>query len=239
MVENVKKTYTDFHNKKVSAHLYPTEWVIRTLLGNYPELKLDRSGYEGGKVLDLGFGDGRNIPLLLNCGLSVYGVETTKEICELAKERINSLTGNSSIDLRVGSNAGIPFEEGYFDYLLASSSCYYIDGGSTFDDNLREMSRVLKKGGWLIANFPLLNKQIKGIEESFILQNCEYTEDGHIIVQNDIYGIRNGYKFKAFTGKEELEKCIAPYFNNSGFGFTYDHYFGVQINTLFVACQKK
>lgn len=236
MKSDIKKDYTDFHKKRSSIHLYPTEWVIRTMLGNYPNLKLNRNGYVGGKILDLGFGDGRNFSLLNNCGLKIYGLETTKETCELVEGKFENF--DFKPQLVVGSNSEIPFENNSFDYCLASSSCYYVDGSNSFEDNIREISRVIKKGGWLIANFPLFSSD-KSIPESFILENCIPTDDGHIIIQNDIYGLRNGYKFKAFKDFEDLEHCLSSKFQSFGFGTTYDNFFGVQINSIIVACQKK
>lgn len=235
-MEDVKKSYTEFHNKRASAHNYPTEWVIRTLLGSYPGLKIDKSNYVGGKVLDLGFGDGRNIQLLHNCGLLVHGVEITQAICDSVQEMLSKK--DIKADLRVGSNVNIPFPDNHFDFIVASSSCYYVDTNTTFSDNLTELSRVLKSNGYLIANFPLFSES-PSIEESFILKNCEYTQDGLIIIRNDIYGIRNGYTFKAFRNVQELEREIGPFFHEIYTGKTYDDYFGVQINALISVARKR
>jgi len=40
-MKNVKTTYGDFHESRNPTHVYPTEWVVRTLLGNYPQLYID------------------------------------------------------------------------------------------------------------------------------------------------------------------------------------------------------
>ena len=236
MKTDVKNEYTKFHLNKESKHNYPTEWVIRTMLGNYPELTLDRSKYPGGNILDLGFGDGRNMQLLNNCGLNISGVEITEETCTLVTEKLKKI--NIAADLRVGTNTKIPFDNDMFDYVLASSSCYYVDSGTTFKDNLNEISRVLRKGGYLVANFPVFTPDIKMIEESFILKDCKHTEDGHIIIHNDIYGIRNGYKFKAFGDEQDLKESLSVQFEDICIGKLYDHYYGVQINTLIVTCRK-
>lgn len=235
-MEDVKKTYTDFHKSHYSNHIYPTEWVIRTILGTYPNLKIDKSKYIGGSVLDLGFGDGRNIQLLANCGLNVFGVEISQQICTSVSEMLKLKKINA--DLRVGSNINIPFSDNSFDYVLASSSCYYVDGNSSFMNNLIEINRVLKPGGYLIANFPLFSK-ISEIEQSFILKNCDFTVDGHVLIRNDIYGIRNGYTFKAFHDEDEFKKYLSPFFDEIYTGKSYDNYFGVQINSLISVARKK
>jgi len=235
-MENVKTGYTEFHLKKTSRHLYPTEWVIRTMLGSYPNLKLDKSNYNGGKILDLGFGDGRNMALLSNCGLQVYGVEITEETVELGRRSLDLV--NVSAELKVGNNRQIPFDDGFFDYILASSSCYYVDGDSSFEDNMREINRVLKPKGTLIANFPAFIDNDK-IPISFILENAEKTSDGHVIIHNDIYGIRNGYKFKAFSSPQELENYFSEGFQDISIGVCIDNYYGVEINQYILAAQKK
>ena len=234
--ENVKETYTDFHIKHKSKHLYPTEWIVRTMLGNYNELKLDRSKYPGGKILDLGFGDGRNMALLNNCGLDIYGVEIAQDIVDMVEGTISELGFNAT--LKVGSNTNIPFEDNFFDYILASSSCYYVDGGNTFHDNLKEITRVLKPGGFLITNFPAYT-DIKGIPENFIFDRAIRQDDGHIIVQHDPYGLRNGYKLKTFNSKQDVIDAFSPTFEDIGVGCLFDHYYGVEINMYIMAARKK
>ncbi|MBL0049429.1 MAG: class I SAM-dependent methyltransferase [Bacteroidetes bacterium] len=235
-MENVKNKYTEFHLKKASHHLYPTEWVIRTMLGTYPNLKLDKTHYNGGKILDLGFGDGRNLQLLRNCGLKVYGVEITPETIALGKQNIEYL--NVEAELRVGSNSNIPFEDSFFDYILASSSCYYLDNNSSFDDNLNEISRVMKKGATLIANFPAFI-DIQEVPVSFILKDSIALADDHVIIKGDIYGLRNGYKFKTFSSEQSIHNYFSRAFENISVGVCMDNYYGVQINHFIVTAQKK
>src|SRR5262249_12352167 len=147
-----KESYTAFHVSQNPAHVYPSEWVIRTLLGKYPRLNLDKTKYRGAKMLDVGFGDGRNWPLFHNVGFQVYGVEITEDIIALGRERARSLGINATIKL--GSNSAIPFDNEFFDYVLASSSMYYVDKDTTFRDNLAEYSRVMKPGATLLATLP-------------------------------------------------------------------------------------
>jgi ubiquinone/menaquinone biosynthesis C-methylase UbiE len=206
------------------------------MLGNYAELKLDRSKYPGGKILDLGFGDGRNMSLLNNCGLDIYGVEIAQDILDMVHSSINDL--GFSATLKVGTNTNIPFEDNFFDYILASSSCYYVDGGSSFTDNLKEITRVLKPGGFIIANFPGFT-DIKEIPDNFIFDRAIRQDDGHIIVQNDLYGLRNGYKLKTFSSKQDVMNAFSPAYEDIGVGYLFDHYYGVEINMYIMAARKK
>jgi hypothetical protein len=235
-MKNVKETYTDFHKKNSSVHLYPTEWVIRTMLGNYPRLSLDRSKYKGGKILDLGFGDCRNMSLLANCGLEIFGVEITQDIVDLGYNTLKQEGINAT--LKVGRNTDVPYPDNYFDYILACASCYYIDEGYTFRDNLVEITRTLRSGGYFIANFCAFT-DIEAIPPSFILDKAINTDDGHIIVQNDVFGMRNGYKFKAFSSENEIRNELGELYDDISIGYCFDNFYGLQINAFIVVAKKK
>jgi ubiquinone/menaquinone biosynthesis C-methylase UbiE len=227
-MENVQNTYTNFHKASSNAHIYPTEWVIRTFLGKYPDLNLDKSKYKGSDLLDLGFGDCRNMPLLRNCGFKIHGVEISQEIISLAHAKLETL-GIQAI-LKVGTNVNIPFETQYFDYLLACHSCYYVDKDTSFNQNLQEMARVIKPGGTIIASLPA--------PDNFILKDSIKQEDGHVIITNDLYNLRNGYVFRSFENEHDVHKTFSPYFKNIKVSKCLDNFWGVQINFFIVAAER-
>ena len=229
-MEDLKNIYTTEHKNKISKHLYPTEWIVRTMLGSYPELTFDKSCYDGGKILDLGFGDGRNFQLFDNIGLDIHGVEITDGIVDLVKDRMKTL--NIKSKLTVGTNNNIPFKDNFFDIVVASSSIYYVNKETTFNDNLKEVSRVLKSGATLIANFPELSK-------NFLCKNSINLGDNHIIIQNDIHNLRNGFIFRAFKSKKELEKSLSVYFKNICIGYLHDTYYGYELSSFIVVATKK
>src|SRR5882672_7167360 len=202
--ENVRETYSDFHKGKRQGHVYPTEWVVRAILGKYPHLNLNKSKYDGAKLLDLGFGDCRNMPLLRNCGFDLHGVEISDEIIALGRERLAAL--DISATLKKGTNNAIPFGDGFFDHVLACHSCYYVDEGSSFADNLAEIARVMKKDAVFIASLPAPG--------NFILRDCKRLDDGHVVIARDIYGLRNGYVFRTFDDEADVERAFSPHFKN-------------------------
>lgn len=228
-MENVQITYTNFHQAGNSAHIYPTEWVIRSILGKYPDLNLDKSKYCGARLLDLGFGDCRNMPLLDNCKFDIHGVEISPQIIKMAEQKLEQL-GIRAV-LKTGTNVNIPFDDSYFDYLLACHSCYYVDKDTSFNQNLAEMVRVLKQGGTFIASLPAPG--------NFILKDCIRLEDGHVIIKNDLYNLRNGYVFRTFENEDEVKEVFSPYFQNISICRCLDNFWGVQINFFIIAAEKK
>lgn len=221
-------SYADFYRTRDPVHVYPVEFVVRAFLGNYPRLKTDKSAYPGKAVLDLGFGDGRNMPLLRNLGMSVFGVEVSDEICQRATSRMARL--GIDITARVGQNCDIPFSDAAFDYVLACHSCYYVDPGTRFEDNAREISRVLKSGGCLVFSAPKAT--------SYILRDARDLGDGHMEITNDPYGLRNGGILKKFDRESDIEAALAPAFKDFAIGSCQNDFWGIDEHVWTVVCRK-
>ena len=227
MKKNLKKSYTDFHKKRDPKYVYPPEWLVRLMLGSYPKISLNKQKYLGAKVLDVGFGDGRSFALLYNLGFKIHGIEITDEIVKMCYKRMNRL--DIQAELKTGTNTNIPYSNNYFDYIIACSSCYYIDKNTSFEDTLREYSRVLKKGGILIFSLPH-----KGM---FYFRNCIERSDGSCRITNDNYGIRNGYILQRFKTKNDIKKRLSKYFDFQAIGLLKDDYWGHQVNMYLVVAK--
>lgn len=93
------------------------------------------------KVLDLGCGDGLNIKLLRQMGVSnIWGVDISDHLLKLA--RLN----NPGTKFYLASADKLPFKNGEFDIILIDSTFYHFFDNSK---SLREIRRVLKKAGRL------------------------------------------------------------------------------------------
>ena len=225
----LKEHYADFYSERNPAKVYPVEFVVRTLLGTYPHVKLNRAEFRGAKILDLGFGDGRNMPLLHDLGFEVYGVEISEEICGLTKSRMERL--GVPVQLATGSNSHIPFDDEAFDFILACHSCYYVSEGESFADNLREIARVLRTGGRFI--FSLAKT------DSYVLKNALPLENGLYQITHDPYGLRNGGVFRAFASREEIIDELGSSFSDFALGLCENDFYGIYEKVWIGTCLKR
>lgn len=226
MSSEIDRNYDAFYAQRDPEYVYPVEFVVRAFLGNYPRLARQQASYRGQTALDLGFGDGRNIPLMANLGLTVSGVEIADEICQRTKARLSRLGVDA--DLRTGRNCSIPFADSSFDHLLACHACYYIDPGTQFTDNIAEIARVLKPGGRFVFSAP--------IGSSYIMRGARDLGDGHMKIANDPYGIRNGYVLKKFDSEAEILAALAPHFDDARIGACRNDFWGIEEHVWTVVC---
>jgi SAM-dependent methyltransferase len=225
----IKEHYADFYSQKNPSKVYPVEFVVRTLLGTYPGLRMDRAAYRGAKILDLGFGDGRNMPLLHDLGFRVYGVEISEEICRLTQGRMARL--GVPVRLETGTNSHIPFGDGTFDFILACHACYYVTPGESFADNLQEIARVLRAGGRFI--FSLAKT------DTYVLKDAVPLGDGHYRITQDPYGIRSGGIFRAFASRQEVVDEFGTYFSDFALGLCENDFYGIYEKVWIGTCLRK
>jgi len=224
---NIESNYSRFYSRKQYTKVYPTEFVVRIFLSNYPGLKFTKPA-KNDSILDVGFGDGRNTAFLCDLGLDVYGVEIADEIVSHVEKRMECLGHNPT--LRVGRNSMVPFKDERFDYILACHSCYYCDENQTIADNIKEYARVLKPKGWLIASLPDLS--------SYIFKNSQKLEDGTSKILDDPYNNRNGYRLHGFEDEQAINFEFSKTFENISLGRARNDYFGIDERVFWIVCRK-
>jgi SAM-dependent methyltransferase len=225
---DIERKYDAFYRMRDPEHVYPVEFVVRAFLGNYPRHKTDKATYPGKRVLDLGCGDGRNMPLLHNLGMQIHGTEISQEICDLTQSRMKRL--GIAADIRMGRNNALSYADDLFDIVLACHSCYYVDPGTMFIDNAREIARVLKEGGSFVFSAPM--------GSSYIMSGASDLGGGHMRIANDPYGVRNGSVLKKFDSEAEIEAALSPAFTGFEIGSCRNDFWGIEEYVWTVVCRK-
>jgi SAM-dependent methyltransferase len=225
---DLARSYDEFYRSRDPQYVYPAEFVVRAFLGRYPRHAPPDEGYARRRVLDLGFGDGRNMPLLANLGMDVHGVEMSEDICARGRARLARL--GVAAELRVGRNHAVPYADGFFDYVLACHSCYYVEPGTRFNDNVREVARVLRPGGRFVFSAP--------IGSSYILRGACDVGGGHMRITADPYQIRNGSVLKKFDSEADLEQALVPYFHDLRIGSCRNDFWGIDEHVWIVVARR-
>jgi len=118
---------------------YTQGWFYNELLEMPTTLELI-GNVKGKKILDFGCGTGIYSKLLTKKGAKVKGFDISKKMLEIAKKE------NPKLDLRQGTGYKIPFKE-KFDIVIAP---LVIDYFKDWDKAFKQVSKVLKKGGFFI-----------------------------------------------------------------------------------------
>jgi 2-polyprenyl-3-methyl-5-hydroxy-6-metoxy-1,4-benzoquinol methylase len=138
----------ELYRKKGDELAYPSETLVRLFKGDYVTgQKLD---FKGKSVLDVGFGGGNNTLFLASLGMQVSGVEIHQDICDLASKEFSNL--GLQVDLRVGTNQEIPFENNSFDFLVSWNVLHYEGTEEGILSGIKEYARVLKPEGRLFLS---------------------------------------------------------------------------------------
>lgn len=108
------------------------------------------------KLLDLGFGGGNNLIYLLKKGFNCYGCEISSSSLKLTKRKLDNL--NLSAELRLLKDR-LPYADHFFDVVICWHVLYYNDQNS-LNIMIKEIKRVLKKGGKLLVTLIRENAEI-------------------------------------------------------------------------------
>lgn len=170
-------------------------------------------------VLDLGCGDGLNIMLLNQIGIKkVVGMDISKKLLRMAEER------NPKTKFFVGSAQKTPFKANSFDIVLIDSVLHHL---MEYDNAVKEVKRILKKGGRLcfmephqsflrrvidficilpLSNYyPIIGKRARAYKEEFELMTH------WLLTEDEFLNTLNKYGFKKVFLAEDFLSIVASY----------------------------
>lgn len=107
----------------------------------------------GKKVLEIGCGTGEFTKRIAQTGADITAVDISPDLLEIARET----TQDVNVSFHVQNVEKLDFEDGSFDVVIGSSILHHLN----LNPALREVYRVLKKGGGIVFTEPnMLNPQI-------------------------------------------------------------------------------
>ena len=137
----------DYESKRWgAAHLEPQPWFMNGLKLRY--LLSDLAGMHG-RVLDVGCGAGQVAKAVKRArpDLEVFGCDISQSALALA-----STPNPGGVDFRQSTAERLPFADGELDFVWVFDVLEHVDSPETV---LREISRVLKRGGGFHIVLPL------------------------------------------------------------------------------------
>lgn len=224
--DNLKDKYNEYYNNLSVSQLYPSEYLVRIFQSDQFKQKFKFPNYKNKKLLDMSCGDGRNLKLFYKLKFKTYATEITNKIIKQVKKNII----NSKIIYKVGNNKKLPFKQNFFDFIVSSHSCYYVDKRGTIEKNFKEIKRVMKSDSFFVGTIPHL--------KNYYFDNASELFKNHFVVNNDYLNIRNGYVLSAFDNKKNLKKILSKYFKVLGIGILNNNYFGLK-EKMFIFVVKK
>lgn len=107
---------------------------------------------QGMRVLDAGFGGGRNLVYLLREGYEVFGVDASAEAVASVRDMAAVLTpGLPSGNFQVAGIEAMPFPDAFADVVVCNSVLHFARDEAHFDAMVRGLWRVLRPGGMLFC----------------------------------------------------------------------------------------
>ncbi len=182
VLQDNSKVWEELYSQGKNVLIYPSEPLVRLTYGLLnPQLHK--------KVLDYGFGAAANLLHLARRGYAMTGVEISASAVEIARGRC--LQDNVQAELCLFAGGKLPFEEAYFDAVIAWQVLCY-NNWESFYSGMREIERVLRPGGIFIGTMT----GVGDVSHQFgkKIGDCEYIsgvpgqEGAHLLIveKNDL-----------------------------------------------------
>ena len=146
------------------------------------------------RILDAGFGHGRNAQYFIENNFDIWGVDRKAELTEFINAQIDIWNPNyDKSKFKIASLEAIPFPDNHFDFIISSAVLHFAENRNHFIRLFEETIRVLKSGG--IFWFRMTTKHT-------LVQHAEHLQD-------DIYVLPDGstrYLLDATILKDLMEK---------------------------------
>jgi ubiquinone/menaquinone biosynthesis C-methylase UbiE len=104
----------------------------------------------GEDILEIGFGPGRTLGLLVERGARVTGVDVSEEMIRLAGRRNSELVRTGALTLHRGDGVTLPLDDNSVDAVLSVHNLYFWPKPEA---TIAEIARVVRPGGRVLLVF--------------------------------------------------------------------------------------
>ncbi len=127
--------------------------------------------YKNSIVLDLGCGNGSNLPFLTKTNSTIFALDYSEEaIAQVQKHySVNAIVG----DIR----DPLPYGTEQFDFIISDLSLHYFSEKDTFTI-LSEIRRVLKRNGIILARLNSIKDKNHGAQQGKEIEKYYYEHNG-------------------------------------------------------------
>ena len=180
-------------------NVYPSVFSLKMFLGRNPDLNLRGLEYSGKTILDVGFGDGRDLILFHNLGFEVFGVEVDEAVVTHTEEKLVQV--GVKANLQVGYNDETGFKPNRFDFVFSCASLMYLrDSNSTIHKILRHMYEITKPRGYFLGTLTRF--------DSHITKDSTKIDENRILCKDPFYKQREGQLYWLHHSKEEIAQDL-------------------------------
>ncbi len=195
----------DFDPKELAAQLRKPEGEYGITLANelnQSNLALSEFTYDhmdlqdGDVVLEIGFGNGKLIPSIINAAndIDFVGIDISETMVDEATKYNKVYVASGMVELKVAGTDSIPYPANNFDKIATVNTLYFWDNPL---DEAEEVYRVLKRGGKLCIGIrpKSESKEFEFTKHGFTLYSCEDAKN--LLVSAGFIDV------ECFTKKEE------------------------------------
>lgn len=163
------------------------------------------------KILDLGCGTGRHSFFLAKEGFEVTGIDPSVSGLEIARKKAEKL--GLKIEFKVGTKEDTGFEDDYFDGIVCTNVLSH-SNFSGIKDSVREIERVLKRGGLFIITDITTKREDYGIGKEIeqntfinIPKHIDSEMPHHFFTEEELKGLFKNFEvLKKYYTKEGRHK---------------------------------
>lgn len=183
------------------------------------DMILQFSDLAGGRVLEIGCGDGRITDQLAGLPQELFAIDPDKDKIAEAQGR------NGTIDFRVGSGEHLNFSDAQIDVVLFTLSLHHQDSRTA----LKEAARVLKDDGRILVIEPRMEGEIEQVFALVHNEDLAKQEAQKAINESDLI-LDKTEVFDAdwvFEDRADLSRSVLEYY-----GMTADDRFESRLDDL-------